>query len=332
MSKLPGLQAREQQLQRSVSPDLVSDVPGQDNSLTEKLRRLHIELDVAVLAGGRSDAPHRGRPSAAQPITTTARRSGVDHCGSGLDREAWRFAPPGSQTPSLGTRATTRAFEFHHSVLKRQWSSAIGSDEPTMASYLGQTEVPCQPCRSWPRLRKGLQATASPVADSNAARATRERHVAGDEPVVSRAKKVPHVLARLVTPRAGGAQPEHTRAGPSIVRCDRTTESHARGPGRFDRASCAMPDPRARMKSVSPNPTLSSYRARSAEPPAHRVPPLLAHRLPRRCSHDRSSGDDRAHLPVLPTSEPSLPQTSGVTSSIATSPNAGSSRDSSAER
>ena len=57
---------------------------------------------------------------------------------------AIRSHPPGVKRLSFGARATTRAFAFHHSEPKRQWSSVIGSDERTMASYLGQAEVPCQ--------------------------------------------------------------------------------------------------------------------------------------------------------------------------------------------
>ena len=57
---------------------------------------------------------------------------------------AIRSHPPGSQTPQLRrtgdnpgrVRSTTRKG-------KRQWA-VIGSDERTMASYLGQAEVPCQ--------------------------------------------------------------------------------------------------------------------------------------------------------------------------------------------
>ncbi len=139
MSKLPGLQARQQQLQRSGSPGPVSDVQSEDNSLTEKLRRLHIELDVAVLASGRLDAPHRARLS--------VHSTDYDH------RPAIGFR-------SIRARRRTSAIWFHTPEPDHE-QSAPAARGTRDRLHFGGAEVVRQPSLPGPSLRNRLQTAPS---------------------------------------------------------------------------------------------------------------------------------------------------------------------------
>ena len=115
---------------------------------TASRRRKHAQLPRGRVKRERLDG--RGKPAAyslARPRSSAlASRLPIKPAAGWTAKPGDSLPPPReSNASNFGARATTRAFDsFHHSELKRQWSSVIGSEERTMASYLGQAEVPCQ--------------------------------------------------------------------------------------------------------------------------------------------------------------------------------------------